>query len=62
MEVKWIKLEDYDKYEVSNTGHVRNASTLRILKGSLTADGYMQINLSSEGKSHSCTHVQFIVL
>lgn len=55
MEVKWIKLEDYDKYEVSNTGHVRNASTLRILKGSLTADGYMQINLSSEGKSHSCT-------
>ena len=46
----WLNISGYDNYQVSNFGRVRNSTTGRILKGSVNAWGYLQVNLSKDGK------------
>ena len=44
-------IKDYEGlYEVSNFGNVKNSKTNRILKGSLTEDGYVIVGLYKDGK------------
>jgi hypothetical protein len=46
---EWIQLKDYDNYEVSSKGEVRNINTKRILK-SLNHGGYLIVGLCKNGK------------
>lgn len=47
----WKTIENYDKYEVSNLGNVRNKKTNRLLKLNKATNGYYQLSLSNNGKS-----------
>ena len=47
----WKTISEYADYEVSNFGRVRNATTGRILKGSLSSSGYLTVSLSKNRKS-----------
>lgn len=46
---RWILIEGYDNYIVSNFGNVKNIKTERILKPCLVGDGYHAVNLSKKG-------------
>ena len=46
----WKIVEDYNNYEVSNLGNIRNMSTGKNLNGSLN-NGYLQVGLRKNGKS-----------
>lgn len=49
--IQWKEVAEATKYEISNTGLIRNTKTGRILKPRADKDGYLRINLSSnEGK------------
>ena len=41
----WKDITDFDNYEVSTFGNVRNKNTKRILKGRLDKDGYLRVGL-----------------
>jgi hypothetical protein len=43
-------IDGYDKYDVSNYGHVRNKKSGRILKPATDRDGYHYVNLYQNGK------------
>jgi hypothetical protein len=47
--VEWRIIAGFDKYDVSNTGLVRNRLTNRILKTSIQQNGYCSISLSLNG-------------
>ena len=49
----WRQINNYPTYEVSNVGEVKNSTTGRILKSSLTSDGYPQVKLYEDGNSKS---------
>ena len=53
--VQWLQVVNYNNYEVSNTGEVRNKKTGRILKQTMQNTGYKQVCLSNNGirKTHS---------
>lgn len=55
---EWRPVLDYDNYEVSSLGNVRNKNTGRILKPSCKG-GYLSIGLSKLGKKVKL--LQFIV-
>ena len=44
-------IRDYDNYEVSNLGHVKNVSTGRILRSCKNKHDYYYVNLCSDGKA-----------
>ena len=44
-------IADYENYEVSNLGNVRNKKTGRVLKPRLNIHGYYTVNLCKEGKA-----------
>ena len=46
---QWRLINDYDNYEVSSHGRVRNNQTGRILKAGIAA-GYHTVSLSKDGK------------
>lgn len=47
----WRKIPNFDKYEASSCGKIRNIKTKRIISGSLDGDGYLVSSLSNnEGK------------
>ncbi len=46
----WKTIEDCPKYEVSNTGLVRNKVTGRVLKPGKITDGYLQVSLRNNGR------------
>lgn len=48
---KWIKHDEYEMYEVSNFGNVRNIKTKKILKPSTDKNGYLYLGLHKEGKT-----------
>ena len=48
---KWKIVDDYENYEVSNTGFVRNSKTLKILKPSNNGSGYFHVALSKNNKT-----------
>ena len=45
MEEEFKKIEEYENYEISNMGNVRNTKTNRILKPRKNSDGYYIVNL-----------------
>lgn len=50
----WKSIDDYDLYEVSDDGHVKNVRTGKILKNRPDKDGYSRVDLYAEdGKGHS---------
>jgi hypothetical protein len=52
--VIWKSIEGFDKYEVSNTGNIRNIESGKILKNSLSpSKGYFRVNLMRDGKRHT---------
>ena len=53
MEV-WKDLEDFDIYEISTFGNVRNKNTGRILKYTLNRKGYPQVYPSKNSKKSTC--------
>jgi hypothetical protein len=58
---EWRTLKNYDNYEVSNLGKVKNRKTGRILKAHLNG-GYLIVGLSCKGKTHSHSVHQLIAL
>ena len=47
----WASIDGYKNYQVSWWGRVRNATTGRILKGSVCPNGYMSVSLRKNKKS-----------
>ena len=45
----WRVIDDFENYEVSNFGNIRNISTSKNLNGSLN-NGYMRVTLTKNGK------------
>ena len=43
----WKVIRDYDNYEVSDEGEVRNRKTGRVLKTGYASSGYRKVNLST---------------
>ena len=48
---QWRLINDYDNYEVSSHGRVRNNNTGRILKPGISSGGYHNVHLSKDNKS-----------
>ncbi len=48
---QWASIDCYKNYQVSWWGRVRSATTGRILKGSLSSNGYLTVGLSKNRKS-----------
>jgi hypothetical protein len=47
----WKQIPNFNKYEASSCGKIRNIKTKRLIKGSLDSDGYLVSSLSNcEGK------------
>ena len=54
MSAMWKKIEGYPKYEVSNSGEVRNAETHRVLKSFDNKRGYLKVSLvGDDGKQRN---------
>ena len=49
----WKDIADFENYEVSSFGNVRNKKTERILKCGLNGANYMFTNLSNKGRNKS---------
>ena len=49
MEEIYKKIDDYDNYEISNLGNVRNINTNRILKLHETNCGYLRVSVCKDG-------------
>ena len=45
----WKKIKDFEEYEVSDKGEIRNSEGL-ILSQRLSRNGYLRVNLKSKGK------------
>lgn len=46
----WVTLDNYNNYEVSNCGEVRNTKTGKLLTGWINKKGYGLIDISYNGK------------
>ena len=49
-EQTWRVIDDFDNYEISNLGKVKNVSTGNYLNGSLNNKGYLVVGLYNDGK------------
>lgn len=50
---KWSVIVEHPRYEISNTGHVRNRYTGRILRGARDRDGYLTVMLYTDGDKYT---------
>ena len=48
---KWLRINSFPKYEVSDEGHIRNSNTGRILKPGYNPKGYQIVSLYENGES-----------
>jgi hypothetical protein len=48
MDERWVPIPGFGRYEVSSLGRVRNLTTGRLLSGSPSTKGYININLQGE--------------
>ena len=46
--VIWRKINDYETYEVSDDGKVRNTKTEKMLKGCVNSSGYLMVCLTKD--------------
>ena len=49
--MRWRTIENYERYEISENGDVRNKNTGYVMKKRLTFDGYVKATLTESGKS-----------
>ena len=56
----WMPVPNYENYEASNLGNVRNKKTGRILNPSMTKSGYMVLCLRTENKT-KCFNLHSII-
>ena len=61
----WKDVKEYQNYEVSNQGQVRNIKTKRILKPNKKKNGYLEYRLYKSGKiyyllAHRLVAIAFI--
>ena len=42
---QWRPIENYDNYEISNYGHVKNIKTNTLLKPNINTSGYLDVSL-----------------
>lgn len=47
---KWTQIETYPNYSISNIGEIRNDKTGRILKKTISSDGYYRVGLFPNNK------------
>ena len=57
----WRNINEYENYEVSNLGNVRNKNTSKILKSCLIK-GYYYIKLCKDGKSKNLLNHRLVAL
>lgn len=50
---KYIKIKNFEHYEISDRGNIRNIKTGRILKPRIGKRGYYQLNLRKDNRSYS---------
>lgn len=50
MTEEWKTINDFENYQVSNLGNIRNVKTNKILKPIVSKQDYLKINLVNEGK------------
>jgi hypothetical protein len=55
MEVQYKKIENYENYEISELGIIRNVKTKHILKPCLNSTNYYVVNLFKDRKSYNVT-------
>lgn len=53
MEEKWNQSKEFDNYEVSDEGRIRNKRTGRILKTQTNKKGYESLTLRKDGKQYT---------
>jgi len=58
---EWLPVNDYENYEVSSLGQVRNQKTKRILKAGSNG-GYLTVGLRQDGSSKSCSVHRLVAL
>lgn len=51
--IKWMKLNDFTTYSVSNSGTVRNDKTGKILKPMLSTSGYLYVHFVKKRKKYT---------
>ena len=61
---KWVEIQEYSNYLISNYGRVLNKNTNRLLKGCLGNNGYWEVNLwkNNKGKTfqiHRLVYINF---
>lgn len=49
----WKRIPDYNNYDISDDGEVRNNKTGRLLKTSQSRGGYLKVNLYADGTHKS---------
>lgn len=62
MKEVWRDLYDYENYQVSNLGNIRNKKFNRILKGGVYKDGYKVVCLSKNNKSKTFNVHQLVAI
>ena len=53
MEERWNSSKEFDNYEVSDEGRIRNKRTGRVLKTNKNDKGYEVVSLSEDGKKYT---------
>lgn len=63
MKEEWKIIENFEDYQVSNYGNVRSLKRKRIiiLNPRLSADGYLRVSLSKNGKSYENRIHQLVI-
>lgn len=56
MKIIWKQIKDYQNYEVSNFGEVRNKHTHYIIAQSLDGSGHLKVMLYKKGKKYIDVH------
>ena len=47
---QWTRIDNYDNYELSNFGNIRNRKTMKMLKPGICGQGHMKVSLYKNGK------------
>lgn len=49
----WKQIQEFNKYEVSDYGRIRNKKTMKVLIPGIQNSGYCMVSLRKDGKSYS---------
>ena len=51
MSENWKSIDEYENYEISDHGNIKNIKTNRMLKLNIDSNGYHQVSLCNNGKN-----------